>query len=87
MSVITWLLLGLIFGFTGSKVLKRAGKGLRVDTALGVVGALAGGMVFSMSCNPRATDLDLWSLLAAVTGTCLVLFVKQAIVMGQRRVT
>jgi uncharacterized membrane protein YeaQ/YmgE (transglycosylase-associated protein family) len=92
MAVVAWVILGLIFGFAGSKLIHRTdGRGIRtgsvilIDTMLGTVGAIVGGFIFSVSGSTRATDIDLWSLLAAVTGTVLVLFVKHAIIIGHHR--
>ena len=47
MSVISWIILGLIAGFVGSKIVNRQGQGLMLDIALGVVGAIVGGVLFS----------------------------------------
>jgi len=40
MSFLAWLLLGLIAGFIGSKIVNRRGEGILLDILLGVVGAL-----------------------------------------------
>ena len=39
MSVIAWIVLGLIAGFLGSKIVNKTGEGLLLDIVLGVVGA------------------------------------------------
>jgi uncharacterized membrane protein YeaQ/YmgE (transglycosylase-associated protein family) len=43
MSVIGWLVLGLIAGIIASKIVNRRAEGIPLDIALGVVGALMGG--------------------------------------------
>ena len=48
MSVLAWVVLGLIAGFIGSKIVNRRGEGIVLDILLGVVGALAGGWLFRM---------------------------------------
>lgn len=45
MSIISWIILGLIAGFIGSKIVNRHGQGLLLDIALGVVGAIVGGVL------------------------------------------
>src|ERR1700730_11399726 len=43
MGIISWIILGLIAGFIGSKIVDRQGQGFWLDIALGIVGALVGG--------------------------------------------
>jgi len=43
MSFLAWIVLGLIEGFIGSKLVNRRGEGTLLDMLLGVVGAFAGG--------------------------------------------
>jgi uncharacterized membrane protein YeaQ/YmgE (transglycosylase-associated protein family) len=38
MSVLSWILLGLIAGFIGSKLVNSSGQGLLLDIVLGIVG-------------------------------------------------
>jgi uncharacterized membrane protein YeaQ/YmgE (transglycosylase-associated protein family) len=46
MGIISWIILGLIAGFIGSKIVDRQGQGLWLDLALGIIGALVGGFLF-----------------------------------------
>jgi len=43
MSIFAWIILGLIAGFIGSKIVNKRGEGLVLDLVLGIVGAIAGG--------------------------------------------
>jgi uncharacterized membrane protein YeaQ/YmgE (transglycosylase-associated protein family) len=43
MSYVAWIVLGLIAGFIGSKIVNRTGEGLIMDIVLGIVGAVVGG--------------------------------------------
>jgi uncharacterized membrane protein YeaQ/YmgE (transglycosylase-associated protein family) len=43
MSILAWIVLGLIAGFIGSKIVNKRGEGLFLDIILGVVGAFVGG--------------------------------------------
>ena len=45
MSWIAWIILGLIAGFIGSKIVNRSGSGILLDIVIGIVGALIGGYV------------------------------------------
>ena len=52
MSIIGWLILGLIAGFIGSKIVNKSGEGLLLDIILGIVGAMVGGYLFTLvGCN------------------------------------
>lgn len=79
MSIIAWLVLGLIAGFIGSKIVNKTGEGLVLDIVLGVVGALVGGWLFSMFGAAGVTGLNIYSLVVAVIGAIVVLLVYHAI--------
>lgn len=83
MSIIAWLILGLIAGFIASKLVNNTGEGLVLDIVLGVVGALVGGFVFDAVGSVGVTGFNLWSLLVAVVGAVIVLVVYHALV-GRR---
>lgn len=73
MSFVTWILLGLIAGFLGSKIINRHGEGVIVDIILGIAGALTGGYLFRAFGQSGVTGLNLWSLLVATTGAVVLL--------------
>ena len=79
MSFIAWIILGLIAGFIGSKLVNRRGEGIFLDILLGVVGALVGGWLFNRFGAAGVTGLNLYSLLVAVIGAIVVLLVYHAI--------
>ena len=47
MSIVSWIILGLIAGFVGAKIVNQEGQGSWLDIALGIIGALVGGFLFS----------------------------------------
>ncbi|MEJ0036571.1 MAG: GlsB/YeaQ/YmgE family stress response membrane protein [Gammaproteobacteria bacterium] len=79
MSIVAWIVLGLIAGFIGSKLINKTGSGLLLDIVLGVVGAIVGGWVFQFFGAAGVTGLNLYSLLVAVIGSAIVLIVYHAI--------
>ena len=79
MSFLAWIVLGLIAGFIGSKIVNKRGEGLLLDIILGIVGAVVGGYLFSAFGAAPVTGLNLYSLLVAVVGAILVLIVYHAI--------
>ena len=83
MSIIAWIILGLIAGFIGSKIVNRSGQGLVLDIVLGVVGAVVGGFIFSLVGADGVTGLNIYSLVVAVIGAIVVLVIYHA-VAGRR---
>jgi uncharacterized membrane protein YeaQ/YmgE (transglycosylase-associated protein family) len=79
MSIIAWIVLGLIAGFIGSKLVNKTGEGIVLDIALGIVGAIVGGWLFSVFGMSRVTGLNLYSLVVAVIGAVVFLLVYHAI--------
>jgi uncharacterized membrane protein YeaQ/YmgE (transglycosylase-associated protein family) len=79
MSIIAWLILGLIAGFIGSKIVNRGGEGLVLDIVLGIVGAIVGGFLFSFFGAAPVTGLNLYSLFVAVIGSIVVLWVYHGV--------
>jgi uncharacterized membrane protein YeaQ/YmgE (transglycosylase-associated protein family) len=76
MSIIAWLVLGLIAGFVASKIINRTGEGLVMDIVLGVVGAFVGGFIFSRFFGAAGvTGLNLYSMFVAVIGAIVVLLI------------
>jgi uncharacterized membrane protein YeaQ/YmgE (transglycosylase-associated protein family) len=61
MSIIGWIILGLISGFIASKIVNKAGEGFFLDIALGVVGAIVGGLIFSAFGASGITGFNLYS--------------------------
>jgi uncharacterized membrane protein YeaQ/YmgE (transglycosylase-associated protein family) len=80
MSILAWIVLGLISGFIASKLVNKTGEGLVMDIVLGVVGAFVGGFLFSMFGASGVSGLNLYSMLVAVVGAVVVLFIYHALV-------
>lgn len=74
MGVIAWIVLGLIAGFIGSKVVNKTGSGLLMDIVLGIVGAVVGGVVFNLFGMAGVTGLNIYSMIVAIVGAILVLW-------------
>jgi uncharacterized membrane protein YeaQ/YmgE (transglycosylase-associated protein family) len=79
MSILAWIILGLLAGFIGSKIVNKSGEGVLLDIILGIVGAVVGGWLFNKFGHSGVTGLDLYSLLVAVVGAVVVLVVWHAI--------
>ena len=75
MSIIGWIILGLIAGFIASKIVNKTGLGFFVDLILGIVGAIVGGVIFSALGARGITGLNLYSMVVAIIGAVVVLLV------------
>ena len=79
MSILAWIILGLIAGFIGSKLVNKSGEGVFLDIVLGIVGAVVGGWVFNFFGAAGVSGVNLYSLLVAVVGSVLFLFIYHAL--------
>ncbi|PYE90590.1 GlsB/YeaQ/YmgE family stress response membrane protein [Phyllobacterium leguminum] len=79
MGFLSWILLGLIAGFIGSKIVNKSGQGMFLDIALGIFGAIIGGLVFSLFGATGITGFNIYSLIVAVIGSVAVLWIYHAI--------
>jgi len=86
MSFLSWIALGLISGFIASKIVNNAGQGVVMDIVLGIIGAVAGGWLFNTVGHIGVTGVNLYSILVAVVGAVVVLFIYHALVSKAARV-
>ena len=80
MSILAWIILGLISGFIASKIVNKSGDGIILDIVLGVVGACVGGFVFNAFGAAGVTGLNIWSMLVSVIGAIITLGIYHAVV-------
>jgi uncharacterized membrane protein YeaQ/YmgE (transglycosylase-associated protein family) len=78
MSILAWIVLGLICGFIASKIVNKTGEGVVLDIVLGIVGALVGGWLFNTFGMAGVSGLNIYSMLVAVVGAVVVLLVYHA---------
>lgn len=83
MSIIAWIVLGLLSGFIASKIVNKRGEGVVLDIVLGIVGAVVGGLMFNLIGAVGVTGFNLWSVLVSVVGSVVVLALYHA-VAGRR---
>jgi uncharacterized membrane protein YeaQ/YmgE (transglycosylase-associated protein family) len=79
MSVIAWIVFGLIAGFIASKIVNKSGEGAVLDIVLGVVGAVVGGFLFNLVGAAGVTGFNIWSLVVSILGAIVLLGVYHAI--------
>ena len=79
MSILGWIILGLISGFIASKIVNRTGEGFFLDIILGIVGAIVGGFLFTAVGASGVTGFNLYSMVVAVIGAIVVLVIYHAL--------
>jgi uncharacterized membrane protein YeaQ/YmgE (transglycosylase-associated protein family) len=84
MSIIGWIVLGLISGFVASKIVNKTGEGFILDIVLGVVGAIVGGFIFTEFGATGVTGFNFYSMFVAVVGAIIVLVLYHAIFSRSR---
>lgn len=83
MSILGWLVLGLIAGFIASKLVNHSGSGALLDIVLGIVGAMVGGFITTSMGGAPVTGFNIYSMAVAVLGAVVVLVLYHALV-GRR---
>jgi uncharacterized membrane protein YeaQ/YmgE (transglycosylase-associated protein family) len=78
MSILAWIVLGLIAGFIASKIYVGSGQGVLIDIVLGVVGAVVGGYLFTALGATGITGFNIYSMIVAIIGAIIVLWLYHA---------
>ena len=84
MSVVAWIVFGLITGFVASRIVNQRGQGCILNVVLGIVGAFIGGFIFTRIGGAGITGFNVYSMFVAIVGAIVVLLVYHAIT-GRRR--
>ena len=73
MSILTWLIVGLVAGVLASMLMGGTGYGLIGDIVIGILGAFVGGWLFSA--------LGVASPLGGLAGTIFVAFIGAVVLL------
>ncbi|MCC6731496.1 MAG: GlsB/YeaQ/YmgE family stress response membrane protein [Chthonomonadales bacterium] len=77
MSLIAWIVVGLVVGFLAKLVMpdtEDASGGLLGTLILGVVGAVIGGWIWNIALNqPGTTGIDIGSIFIAFIGAIILI--------------
>ncbi len=82
-SLIIWLVVGIVAGWLAGVVMKGSGYGVLGDLIIGLIGAVAGGFLFSAA--GWASGGFLGSILVAFIGACILIFVVRFFRRGRSR--
>jgi len=73
-SWLGWIVLGLVAGYIGSKIVNKKGEGFFLDILLGIAGGILGGWVAQRFLHmPGVSGLNLYSFVVAVIGSIVLL--------------
>ncbi len=86
MSIIVWIVLGLIAGWLAGMVMK-GGYGLIGDIVLGIIGAIVGGFLTGVLLGrDMVNGFNIESIVVAFIGAIIVIAISRAVTGGRARV-
>ena len=75
MSILAWIIVGIIAGWLARMVIPSEGPaGLLGDLVIGVVGAIVGGWFFTSFGHPAVTGVNIGSIVVSLMGAVVVLW-------------
>jgi uncharacterized membrane protein YeaQ/YmgE (transglycosylase-associated protein family) len=84
MGIILWIILGALSGWIASMIVKTdAQQGFFGDVILGIIGAIVGGFLFNLFGASGVNGFNVYSILVAVIGAVVVVFIGRAILGGR----
>lgn len=84
MGILSWIILGLVAGWLAGLIM-GGGFGILGDIVVGILGALLGGWLGSTFLGLDVTGFNLTSILLAVLGAVILIFILRAISGARRR--
>ncbi len=83
MNFLLWLLLGAVAGWIASLIMKtNQSQGTLLDIVVGIVGAFLGGWLFQTFGQAGVTGFNFYSLLVAIVGAVVLLFLVRLVRRG-----
>jgi len=80
MGFIAWIVLGALSGWIASKIMdKDQQMGAIENIIVGIIGASIGGFIFNLIGASGVTGLNIWSIIVAVIGSCILLYIVNKI--------
>ncbi len=76
MNLLLWIALGALAGWLAGLIMGGEKRGILGNVVLGVLGSMVGGFAASLLGLGGVNGLNVYSLLIAVAGACLVLWIS-----------
>jgi uncharacterized membrane protein YeaQ/YmgE (transglycosylase-associated protein family) len=88
MSILSWIVVGLIAGWLAGQVMRGGGYGLIGDIIVGVVGGLIGGWLATsvLHIGAEVNGINLESILVAFCGAVVLLVLMRVFGGGRRSI-
>ena len=88
MGIVAWIVLGLIAGAIAKAIMPGDDPGgIIVTMLIGIVGAFLGGVLGNMITGSGLNGFSLWSILLAVVGALLLLWIYRMATRSRARTT
>ncbi len=86
MTIVVWIVLGLIAGWLAGQVMKGGGYGLVGDIVLGIIGAVVGGFLTGLVLGrDMVSGFNIESIVVAFIGAVILIALSRAISRGNAR--
>ncbi len=86
MSIIAWLVVGVVAGWLAGLVMKGGGYGLIGDIITGVLGAIVGGwLAGAVFGGDYLTGINVPTIVVAFVGALILIAIERAIFGGRAR--
>ena len=86
MNILILALLGLVAGWIASVIMRtNTSQGMLLDIVFGILGAVLGGFVMNLFGQPGASGFNLYSIIVAVLGAVVLIWLERAIGRSFRR--
>ena len=86
LSIVLWIVLGGLAGWIASMIMGRnAQMGILANIIVGIIGAFLGGLLMNLIGTSGVTGFNIWSLLVAILGAVILLFIVGMVRGGGRR--
>lgn len=80
MNILLWILFGALAGWIASVIMRtNASQGIFMDILLGIIGGVLGGFLMSLLGQPGVTGFNLYSLLVAVVGAVVLIWLGRVL--------
>lgn len=80
MGLLSWIIVGGLGGWIGSKIMKTdETMGLFANIILGIIGGLIGGLLVGLLGGSGVTGINIWSIFVAALGSVVLIWLVKKI--------
>jgi uncharacterized membrane protein YeaQ/YmgE (transglycosylase-associated protein family) len=85
MNIIVWIIFGALAGWIASIIMRtNESMGAFANIVVGIIGAFIGGLIFRLFGGSGVNGFNLYSLLVAVIGAVILLFLVRMFTTNDR---